>query len=422
FPLHDALPICSAPESDPPVACSSLWPLRGSGIKLIQFALQIVHNMWRQVAYQLFYALCTKVAIKFKQVGVITHHGDVKSGVIHTQAACHSFDQSNRRWGNVTMDNTTAPGDVVMETIVRLDSPITANNLFTNHDQTEVAVDGQIFLCIQDVSLIAVGVPVGTVFNKEDTLPHAGLGNFCHEWQGHCRPDSFGFIGRVAMHQGKGYMLGNQCFEDAGHLYLVVADQVAGQAGKDTSLKAEHKGINLPVLRKKNPIRCLDIVFVTEKKFGFDVGVRGEFQGSQSIETDQLHIRPARRTSLNERQESRHYRETVLAVQWALRIVFTTRGRGQNYLSRNGYCESPAISPWLQEPESWMPVNFGEPFAGFACCSRYRLAAGDMISATIIGRGTHDYPHYQSVSPVSGLRPANHGNFLLKMHHESSCY
>src|SRR5690606_15628103 len=117
-------------------------------IKLIQFALQIVHNMWRQVAYQLFYALCTKDAIKFKQVGVITHHGDVKSGVIHTQGAGHSFDQSNRRWGNVTMDNSTAPGDVVMETIVRLDSTIYVINHFSNNDQSEFSVDDQIFLCI----------------------------------------------------------------------------------------------------------------------------------------------------------------------------------------------------------------------------------------------------------------------------------
>ncbi len=171
------------------------------------------------------------------------HQRNIKAGVINTQIPGQPQCQRRHRRGNRAVVDAATLGHIVVEALIGLGSPVSRQHLIANHNNSCIPVQRQVFLGVEHVSALAVAAPVLTGFNQPDAFAHAGLGKLCHERMHHGIPDHVTFHRAVGLNHGPGRVLRGHRLECTGHLHFVVADAVAGFAGKHPALETVNQGI-----------------------------------------------------------------------------------------------------------------------------------------------------------------------------------
>ena len=81
----------------------------------------------------------------------------------------------SRRW-HIASHNLATPGDVVVEPLLRLGTPVGGHHSITHHNHPHIPVNRKVFLHVENICAITILKPVGPGLDQPHTFAHAGLG------------------------------------------------------------------------------------------------------------------------------------------------------------------------------------------------------------------------------------------------------
>ena len=96
--------------------------------------------------------------------------------MVYFQFPGQTQGQIGSRRRHITSHNLATPGDVVVEPLLRLGTPVGGHHLITHHDYPHIPIDRQVLLHVEHVCAITILQPVGPGLDQPHTFAHAGLG------------------------------------------------------------------------------------------------------------------------------------------------------------------------------------------------------------------------------------------------------